>query len=205
MEALTRRMFSKQSVLLSIAASFCLPAAASAASMLDKFTKDPFLKRDDLADALRSLYMTYDSTSPYPHKFNEVLTKSQLRSLQFFMNNHIEAEYAAHYVATMKPLLTRMKELVAKQGAEQGLSGMFEKTSTSYQLFERIIVQPGKRTFPCPYKEMLANCKQHLQTFSLEWNDVCTRWCTPIWTGVADALGIRISIQPGETCTVALA
>ena len=204
MEALSRRMFSKQTVLFSVAAAFCFPAAASAAGLLDKFKENPFLKRDDLADALKSLYMTYDCTSPYPHKFNEVLTKSQMRSLQFFMNNKIEKEYAAHYVETMKPLLMKIKELVQKQGAESGLSGMFEGTSISYQLFERITVQPGIRTFPCPYKEMLANCKKYLLTFSLEWNDICARWCTPTWTGVAETIGLKISVHPGEKCAVSL-
>ncbi|MCX8042611.1 MAG: hypothetical protein N3B18_00630 [Desulfobacterota bacterium] len=205
MELCTRRMFSKQTLLFSIAAACCMPTAARAAGMLDKFTSDPFLNRDDLADAVKSLYMTYDSTSPYPHKFNEVLTKTQLRSLQFFINNNLEKEYVAHYIETMKPLITKIQKRLQEKGAEEWLHSMFEGTSTGYQLFERIDIQQGKRIFPCPYKAMLENCKKHLLTFSIEWRDVCTRWCIPAWTGVAEAVNIRISVQPGETCSVSLA
>ncbi|MEI6127940.1 MAG: hypothetical protein WCQ99_15440, partial [Pseudomonadota bacterium] len=163
-----------------------------------------FLNREDLSDALKSLYMTYDATSPYPHKFNEVLTKTQMRTLQFHITNGIEKEYVAHYLTTLEPLLKKIKALVDTEGAEKGLYSMFEGTPAGYQLLERIDVQPGRRTFPCPYKEMLANCKKYLLTFSIEWNDVCSRWCTPTWTGVADRLGIPLSVTPGETCTVAL-
>jgi len=201
---MSRRTFSKQTLLFSFATALSFPAVASAAGMLDKFKNDAFLNRDDLADAVKSLYMTYDATSPYPHKFNEVLVKTQLRSLQFFMNNKIENEYVTHYLTTMEPVIKRIKTLVEKESAEKGLHSMFEGTPTSYQLLERINVMPGKRTFPCPYKYMLENCRKYLLTFSLEWNDVCSRWCTPTWTGVADAIGLKLSVQPGETCCVSL-
>lgn len=204
MDAISRRTFTKQTLLFSVVSALSFPALASAAGMLDKFKNDAFLNREDVADAVKSLYMTYDATSPYPHKFNEVLTKSQLRSLQFYMNNGIEKDYITHNLTTMDPLLKRIKVLVEKEGAEKGLYSMFEGTPTSYQLLEHINVTPGQRTFPCPYKEMLANCKKYLLTFSLEWNDVCSKLCTPTWTGVAERLGIKLSVTPGETCTVAL-
>jgi hypothetical protein len=173
--------------------------------MLDKLKNNPFANRDDLADAVKSLYMTYDTTSPYEHKFNEVLTKQQMRSLQFYINNGAEKDYVAHCISTAEPLLKRIKALVEKEGSEKGLYSMYEGTSTSYQLFEHIDVAPGSRSFPCPYKELLANCKKHLLTFSMEWNDVCTKLCTPLWTGIGEKIGMRLSVQPGETCTVALA
>ena len=153
---------------------------------------------------IKSLYMTYDTTSPYQHKFNEVLAKQQLRSLQFYINNGAEKEYVNHCITTAGPLLKRIKALVEKEGGEQGLYSMFEGTSTSYQLFEHINVMPGSRSFPCPYKELLANCKKYLLTFSMEWSDVCTKLCTPLWTGIGETIGISLSVQPGDTCTVAL-
>jgi len=204
MNVMSRRAFSKQTLLFSFATALSFPAVASAAGMLDKFTSDAFLNREDLADAVKSLYMTYDATSPYPHKFNEVLVKTQIRSLQFYMNNKAEKEYVTHYLTTLAPTIKRIKALVEKEGSERGLYSMFEGTPTSYQLLERINVQPNKRIFPCPYKYMLDNCKKYLLTFSLDWNDICSRWCTPTWTGVAEAIGLKLSVQPGETCTVAL-
>jgi hypothetical protein len=51
---------------------------------------------------------------------------------------------------------------------------------------------------------MLDNCKKYMLTFFLDWNDICSRWCTPTWTGVGEAIGLKLAVQPGETCTVAL-
>jgi hypothetical protein len=215
MQNVTRRQFAQKTVLFSFAAAL-VPAIASAAgppagmtaekasAMLDKLKNNSFTNRDDLADAVKSLYMTYDTTSPYPHKFNEVLTKQQLRNLQFYFNNGAEKEYVSHCITTAEPLLKRIKSLVEKQGDEQGLYSMFEGTSTSYQLFEHINVAPGIRSFPCPYNELLTNCKKYLLTFSMDLNDVCTKFCTPLWTGIGEKIGLSLSVQPGDTCTVAL-
>ena len=202
MTELSRRTFGKQTLLLSCVTALSLPGTAVA--FFDKVKKDTFLKRDDLGDAIKSFYMTYNCTTPYPHKFNEVLTKTQLRSLQFNIDKGIEKDYVQHYITTMVPILQRIKTMIEKEGPEKGLYGMFEGTTCSYQLFERINVTPGQRTFPCPYKELLGYCKKYLQTFSIEWEDVCSKWCTPVWTGFADKIGIKLSVQPGDTCTVKL-
>jgi hypothetical protein len=217
MQKVTRRVFTKQSLLFSFAAAVGIPAiaaaaggppagmtAAGASAMLDKLKNNAFANRTDLSDAIKSLYMTYDTTSPYPHKFNEVLTKQQLRSLQFYINSGAEKDYVAHYLTTADPLLKRIKSIVEKSGEEQGLYNMFEGTSTSYQLFEHIDVSPGSRTFPCPYKELLENCKKYLLTFKMDLNDVCTKFCTPLWTGIGEQIGISLTVQPGDICTVAL-
>ncbi|MBN2108498.1 MAG: hypothetical protein JW832_13820 [Deltaproteobacteria bacterium] len=216
MQNVTRRVFTKKSLLFSFAAAVGIPAiaaaagppkgmtAAGASAMLDKLKNNPFTNRTDLADAIKSLYMTYDTTSPYQHKFNEVLAKQQLRSLQFHLNNGTEKAYVQHSITTAEPLLKKMKALVEKEGGEQGLYSMFEGTSTSYQLFEHINVAPGRRSFPCPYRELLANCKKYLLTFSMDLSDVCTKYCTPLWTGIGETLGISLAVEPGDTCTVAL-
>ena len=202
MTEITRRSFSKQTVLFSFLATVGFPGTAMA--FLDKIDKVEFLKRDDLADAVKSIFMTYDGTSKYLHKFNDVIVKSQLRSLQFYVLNNMEKDYVDHYISTMDPLLQRVKKMVENDGPEKGLLSMFEGTSCSYQVFERIGVKPGQRTLPCPYKGMLVYCKKYLQTFPIEWEEVCSKWCTPTWTGFADRIGIKISVEPGETCTVKL-
>ncbi|MFC1591078.1 hypothetical protein ACFL43_00990 [Thermodesulfobacteriota bacterium] len=204
MPQLTRRTFTSFAGggAFSFLALLSMPAAAMA--FFDKVKKDAFLKRDDLGDAIKSYYMTYNCTSPYPHKFNEVITKAQLRSLQFFIDKGLEKKYVAHYITTMEPVLTRIQQAVQKDGEEKALSGMFEETSCSYQLFERITVTPGMRSFPCPYKELLVQCKKYLGTFTLAWNDVCTKLCTPVWTGFGDKIGVTLKVTPGETCTATL-
>jgi hypothetical protein len=202
MAQMTRRSFSKQTMLFSFIATAGFPGTAMA--FLDKIDKVEFLKRDDLADAVKSIFMTYDGTSKYLHKFNDVIVKAQLRSLQFHILNNMEKDYVDHYISTLEPLLQKVKKMVENDGHEKGLFSMFEGTSCSYQVFEPIGIKQGQRTLLCPYKEMIGYCKKYLHTFPIEWEDVCGKWCAPTWTGFADRIGIKISVEPGETCLVKL-
>jgi len=215
MKKLERRDFAKQTLkwggTLTFLTVLNLPRMALGAgppmgNPLNTMKENPFLNRDDLQDALKSLYMTYDSTSPYPHKFNDVISKGQLECLEFIVSKGLEKEYAEHYITTMKPILLRVKQRVEKDGPDKALHGMFEGTTCSYQLMERIEVSQGERSFPCPYKPALENCKKWLpDRFFMEWKDICNRWCIPVWTGFAKVIGVKLAVQPGETCRVKLA
>ncbi len=207
MTDLTRRNFSKKTLLLSCLTTLGLPriaVAATASDFLDKVKNDPLLQRDDIGDAVKSLYQTYNCTTPYPHKFNEVITKWHLRSLQFCIDYGIEKDHVNHYVASMTPLLLRINRTVKQRGSETALYSMFEGTTCSYQLYEHIYVKPGERSFPCPYKKLLGHCKKYLGTFKIIWEDVCSKWCIPVWKGFADKIGVDITITTGETCCVKL-
>ena len=207
MTQLTRRDFGKNAFMLSCLTALGLPRAAHAATagdFLDKVKNDPFIQRDDIEYALKSYYQTYNCTTPYPHKFNEVITKWHLRSLQFCIDHKIEKEHVDHYVATMAPILKRVQSRVETKGPDAALNGMFEGTTCAYQLFEHIDVKPGERTFPCPYKYLLEQCKKYLGTFTINWEDVCGKWCTPVWNGFAEEIGVAITIKTGETCSVKL-
>lgn len=114
--------------------------AASAAGMLDKFTSDPFMNREDLADAVKSLYMTYDATSPYPHKFN-MRVGQNTDSQPAVLHEQQSRKRIRHALPdNLEPTIKRIKALVEKEGSEKGLYSMFEGTPTSYQLLERINV-----------------------------------------------------------------
>jgi hypothetical protein len=202
MTQVSRRTFGKQTVLFSVFAALSIPGKAMA--FLDKIEKKQFLKRDDIQYAMKSLFITYDGTSKYLHKFNDVVTKTQLRSLQFHINKGLDKEYVDHYISTMEPVLQRIKQMVETEGTEKGLSSLFEDNPSAYQLFERINVNPNQRSFPCPYKEMLQYCEKYLKTFPMPWEDVCSRWCTPTWKGFAEKIGINVSVHPGATCEVKL-
>jgi len=39
----------------------------------------------------------------------------------------------------------------------------------------------------------------------MEWEDVCRKWCIPSWQGFASVIGVKITVQTGETCNVKLA
>ena len=209
MTQFTRRNFGKKTLkwggALSLITALNLPGIACAFDYLKPMKKNKILERDDLGDALKSLFTTYDSTFPYPHKFNETITKAQLRGLEFYVLKGLEKEYVDHYIYTMGPILKRIKKLVEKEGPEKGLLGMFEGTTCAYQLFERINIKPGERFFPCPYMETLEHCKKYLGTFTIEWKDICNKWCIPTWSGFAKEIGINIIIHPGLECRVKLA
>ena len=202
MTQVSRRTFGKQTMLFSALAALSVPGKAMA--VLDIFEKKKFLHRDDIGHAIKSIYITYDGTSKYLHKFNDVISKTQLRSLQFHIDKGLDKDYVNHYLATMEPVLQRIKQMVAAEGAEKGLASLFENNSSVYQLFERINVSPNQRSFPCPYKEAIQYCQEHLGGFTITWENVCSRWCTPTWTGFAAKLGIKVSVHPGETCEVKL-
>ena len=207
MTQLTRRDFGKNAFMLSCLTALGLPRAAHAATagdFLDKVKNDPFIQRDDIQHAIKSYYQTYNCTTPYPHKFNETITKWHLRSLQFCIDHKVEKDHVDHYVATMVPILKRVKSRVGTKGPDAALNGMFEGTSCAYQLFEHIDVKPGERTFPCPYKYLLEQCKKYLGTFTISWEDVCGKWCAPVWNGFAKEIGVAITIKTGETCSVKL-
>ena len=202
MTELSRRAFNKKSILFSCLAA--LAPASPAIAMFDKVQKDAFLARKDLSDALRSMYMTYDATYPYDHKFNETLVKDQLRNLQFSVEKGINADQIDHYIMTNKPILKKIKALVEKEGSEKALVELFDDEPCSYQLFEHINAKEGERSFPCPYKSNLENCIKWLKTFTIEWSDVCNKWCIPIWKRSAHIIGIKIEVKTGEICSFRL-
>lgn len=202
MTGISRRAFNKRSILLSCLGA--LAPASTAIAMFDKVQKDVFLARKDLSDALRSMYMTYDATYPYDHKFNETLVKDQLRNLQFSVEKGVNAEQIDHYIMTNEPILKRVKALVEKEGSEKALVSLFDDEPCSYQLFEHINVKEGGRSFPCPYKSNLEHGKKWLKTFTIEWSDVCNKWCIPIWKRSADIIGIKVEVKTGVTCSVRL-
>ena len=202
MTQVTRRTFGKQAALFSALAALSFPGKAMA--FLDKIEKKKFLYREDIGYAMKSIFMTYDGTSKYLHKFNDVVGKTQLRSLVFHISKGLEKEYVDHYISIMEPELKRIKLMVEAEGTEKGLTSLFEDNPSAYQLFERIKVNPNQRTFPCPYKDLLHYCEKYLKTFPMQWEEVCSKWCTPTWTGFAEKIGITVSVHPGETCEVKL-
>ena len=214
MKELKRRDFAKQTLkwggaltlLTALSPGAALGAGPGMGNPLKALQKNPFLQRDDLQDALKSFYMTYDSTSPYPHKFNDVISKGQLECLELIVSKGLEKEYVEHNITTMKHILMRIRKQVEKEEPDKALYGMFEGTTCSYQLMERIDVKQGERSFPCPYKPALERCKKWLPNrFFMEWEDVCSKWCIPSWQGFASVIGIKITVQTGETCNVKLA
>ena len=166
-----------------------------------------FQNREDLGDALKVIEKTYGDTDPYPHKFNDALSKLLLRDLDFAFRKGIEKEIVEDYVARLGVLVNKhLKKGVDKFGDDVFLWAMFERTSCGYQLYEYIDIKKGKRSMPCPFKPMLNHLAEELGTLKIAWEDVCSKWCTPTWNGFIKGAGltdrINIKVEPGDICTV---
>ncbi len=195
-----RRDFTGKLIGAGVLSSLSLFTAPSAALA---WMDGTFNERDDLGDAFRVLVKTYSDVDPYPHKFNDALVKLQLRDLDFAISKGLDKEFAGHFVQTLGVLINRyIKKGVQQFGKDIFLWGIFERTTCSYQLYEHIDIQDCRRSVPCPFKPILDHLKQDLGTCNLYWEDVCSKWCTPVWTGFAEIAGVTIAVQPGHTCTV---
>lgn len=173
----------------------------------DAWLDGNFSNREDLGDALKVIEKTYSDTDPYPHKFNDALSKLLLRDLDFAVRKGVEKEFVEDYVSRLGVLVNKhLKKGVDKFGDDIFLWAMFERTSCGYQLYEYIDIKKGKRSMPCPFKPMLNHLKQELGTFKIVWEDVCANWCTPTWNGFIKGAGltgrINIKVEPGDICTV---
>ena len=197
---MSRRNFAKRllgiSALSSLSVSI-LPDAAMA------WLDGKFSEREDLEDAIKALVKTYSDTKPYPHKFNDALVKMHLRNLDFSVRQGIWKERAEHYVWTLGVVVDRhIKKGIEMFGKDAFLWGNFERTSCSYQLYEHIEIKDGERALPCPFKPILDQIQKGMGTYKITWDDVHNKWCIPVWEGFAKNVGIKLKVEPGETCRV---
>ncbi len=195
-----RRDFSKKALSIGVLSALPLLTVPQAAiAWMDGNINE----RDDLGDAFKALIKTYGDNKPYPHKFNDALVKLQLRDLDFAVSKGVDKEFAEHFVKTLGTLINRyIKNGVVKFGKDMFLWGIFERTSCSYQLYERIDIKDCERQVPCPYKPILDQIHKGMGTFKIEWKDVCSKWCIPVWEGFAEVAEVKIKVKTGTTCSI---
>ncbi len=199
-EKIYRRDFAKTAVAAGVLSSLSLFTAPEAALA---WMDGKFHERDDLGDAFKALVKTYSDVDPYPHKFSDALVKMHLRDLDFAIKKGLDKEFADHFVLTLGVLINRyIKKGVEQFGKDIFLWGIFERTTCSYQLYDTIDIKKDVRSVPCPYKPMLDNINGKMVNYDIKWNDVCNKWCIPVWKGFADVAGVGIDVKTGMTCTV---
>jgi hypothetical protein len=197
---MSRRNFAKK--LLGVGALSSLAASIVPETAL-AWLDGSFSQREDLEDAIKVLVKTYSDTRPYPHKFNDALVKMHLRNLDFAVRQGFWKERAEHYVWTLGVVVDRhIKKGIEMFGKDAFLWGNFERTSCSYQLYEHIEIKDGERAVPCPFKPILDQIQKGMGTYQITWDDVHNKWCIPVWEGFAKNVGIKLKIEPGETCRV---
>jgi hypothetical protein len=197
----TRRVFSKKLLGLSFFSCF---AAMSAPRAAFAWLDGGFPERDDLSAAMKVIIKTYNHTKPYPHKFNDALIKTDLRTLDFVMRKGLEQELAEHEAYILGPIIEgRIKQQTAEIGKDRFLFWNFERTSCGYQRYEDIRIKDRERSFPCPYKGIMEHMQKQVGTYKISWNDVCARFCTLRWKAFAKkAGGVEVKVEPGEICKV---
>jgi len=198
--SISRRDFARQAMIagiLSVLPLLAVPRAAGA------WMDGTLPEREDLADAFKMLIRTYSDTKPYPHKFNDALVKAQISDIDFIVGKGLQKEFAQHYVDTLGVLINKfVKTGVEQFGKDVFLWGVFERTSCSYQLYERINIADGQRSFPCPYKPILDQIQKGMGTCKITWDDMHEKWCKLMWNGFAGVAGVKVDVLPGENCTV---
>jgi hypothetical protein len=161
-----------------------------------------------LGDAVSMALRTLDDNTTYPHDMNDALVKMHLSSVQFAKDNGRIADYVAHDVKTMQPMLQRLKGMIEKTGEKEiALAGIFDRTTCLYQLCLDLKSEPGKRSFTFPYTKVLELSRKSGE-FNLTDRDVHELWMKPRLKGYAEVLGVRLDISdigPDNKVTVALA
>jgi len=197
---LNRRDFAKKALTAGFLSSLPLLAVPRAAQA---WMDGKIHEREDLGDAFKVLVKTYSDTDGYPHKFNDALVKLLLKDLDFAVRTGVYQEFAQHYVLTLGALINKyIKKGVQKYGKDIFLWGIFERTTCSYQLYEKINIGDRVRTIPCPFKSILEQIQKTMGTYAITWDDVHYKWCIPVWKGFAEIAEVKIKVEPGETCTI---
>lgn len=199
-ETLNRRDFTRKALAAGFLSSLSLLTIPQTARA---WMDGKFHEREDLGDAFKVLVKTYSDNNGYPHKFNDALVKLLLRDLDFAVKTGVYEEFAQHYVMTLGALINKyIKKGVQKYGKDIFLWGIFERTTCSYQLYEKINIGDQVRTIPCPFKSTLDRIHNDMGGYSITWDDVHYKWCIPVWKGFAEIAEVKIKVEPGETCTI---
>lgn len=161
-----------------------------------------------LGDAVSMAIRTLKDTTPYQHDMNDALVKMHLTSVQFAKNSGVMADYVAHDIQTMQPMLQRLKGMIEKTGEKEiALAGIFDRTTCLYQLCLDLKSEPGKRSFTFPFSKVLA-ISRRIGQFDLTDDEVHQQWLKPRIEGYAAVLGVQLDISdigPDNRVVVSLA
>jgi len=155
-------------------------------------------KEELLGKSVALVLKTLGNSMPYQHEMNDALVKAHLNMVQFAKNINKLDDLVTHDIATMAPLLARVKGIIEKTGDKEiALVGMFERTACHYQLALDTVAEPGKRTFTSPYRVVLEASKR-LGQFDLTEQFLHENWTTPKLLGYAAVLGVNIKVSPWQ-------
>lgn len=158
---------------------------------VSEHTKSGFEGQEQrLGEAVALAIRTLKDAMPYQHELNDALVKMHLNSVQFAKNAGLMADYVAHDIKTMGPTLQRIRErIAATSDPEESLRGVFDGSSTFYQLCLDLEEAPRRRRFTFPFSTVLA-ISRRIGQFDMTDAEVHDIWLRPRLLGYAQALGV---------------
>jgi hypothetical protein len=152
-------------------------------------------REEDIGKAVQLALRTMASSAGYKHEMNDALVKARLHAMQFAKDMNIMEQYVEHDVKTMRPINSRVGQVIAKTGdKEAALVGLTERTACHYQLVMETEVEPGKRTWQSPWGNVLNACKR-MGMFTITEKEIHEEWFTPRIKGFAADLGVEVKVS----------
>jgi hypothetical protein len=153
-------------------------------------------REEELGRSIAVVFKTLQNVTPYPHEINDALIKAWLVGIQFAKDRGSIGDLVAHDIKTMEPINMRLKKVIEKVGNKEiALVGMFDHTACHYQLVLETKVEPGKRTWVSPFRNVLEAC-QRIDQFDLTEQEIHEQWTVPRLMGYAATIGVKIRVSP---------
>jgi len=153
-------------------------------------------REDELGKAVALAIRTLKDAMPYQHEMNDALVKMHLNSLQFAKNKGLTAQYVEHDIASQRPALQKVRAEIERTGdRELALQGIFDRSSSLYQLCLDLKAEPGKRRFTFPFTTVLTIARR-IGQFDLTDEEVHETWLKPRLLGYARELGVELDVSP---------
>jgi len=152
-------------------------------------------REDEVGKAVQLALKTLANSAGYKHEMNDALVKARLQAMQFAKDMNLMKEYVDHDVKTMRPINTRVGQVIANTGdKEAALVGLTERTACHYQLVLATEAEEGKRSWQSPWKNVLDACKR-MEMFTITEKEIHEEWFTPRILGYAEDMGVNVKVS----------
>lgn len=156
-------------------------------------------REEEFSRAVINVVATLSDRHPYPHEVNDALVKAWLLSIQFAKERDLLAEFVQKDIEVMRPVNTRMGQLIAATGEKEiALEAVAGWSPCHHHLAvsgtEKL---PGARRFKSPFKTVL-DAGQRIGQFDFDEQFVHENWFIPRMHGFAEDLGVEFEVSPWQ-------
>lgn len=152
-------------------------------------------REEELGKSISTVLKTLKNIKPYPHEINDGLIKAWLVSIQFAKDRGILHELVEHDIKTMEPVNLILNSLVEETGdPENALVGMIDHTACHYHMVLETKIEPGKRIWTSPFKNVL-DVSRRIKQFDLTEQEIHENWTVPRLMGYAETIEVDIKVS----------